>query len=83
MIVLSLKGEGSREFEIKKQIKAAAQLVLVAALGTGCSVTSLQCGVDRDSSYINLNTTPTTFPQNARSMAELCAFAYEAHNETT
>ncbi len=42
----------------------------------GCSVTSLQCGVDGDSSYVNLNSTPTSISQNTRNMAELCSFAY-------
>ncbi len=44
----------------------------------GCSVTSLHCGVDGDSSFVQLNSTPNTLAQNARIMAELCAFAYEA-----
>ncbi len=43
----------------------------------GCSVTSLQCGVDGDSSFVNLNTTPAQLSQNSRNMAELCSFAYE------
>ncbi len=47
------------------------------ALLMGCSITSLQCGVDGDSSFVNLNTTPQVLSQNARQMAELCGFAYE------
>ncbi len=43
----------------------------------GCSVTSLQCGVDGDSSFVNLNTAPNVLSQNARNMAELCSFAHE------
>jgi len=43
----------------------------------GCSVTSLQCGVDGDSSFVNLNTSPATLSQTSRQMAELCGFAYE------
>ncbi len=49
--------------------------LLVALMG--CSVTSLQCGVDGDSSFVNLNSTPATISQNSRNMAELCGFAYE------
>jgi len=47
----------------------------------GCAVTSLQCGVDGDSSFVNLNTTPQVLSQNTRQMAELCSFAYD--NEDT
>ncbi len=43
----------------------------------GCSVTSLQCGTDGESSFVNLNTAPKILSQNARNMAELCSFAYE------
>ncbi len=50
--------------------------VFVAAT-MGCSVTSLQCGVDGDSSFVNLNSSPKVLSQNARNMGELCAFAYD------
>ena len=54
-------------------------LLLVPFLALmGCSVTSLQCGVDGDSSFVNLNTTPANISQNTRQMSELCGFAYEA-----
>ncbi len=43
----------------------------------GCSVTSLQCGTDGDSSFVNLNTTPQTLSQNSRELARLCAFVYQ------
>ncbi len=51
--------------------------VTLFLLSMGCSVTSLQCGVDGDSSYVNLNTTPAQFSQTARTMAELCSFNYQ------
>ncbi len=56
------------------------QITLVISLLAvmGCSVTSLQCGVDGDSSFVNLNSTPANLSQNTRNMAELCSFAYEA-----
>jgi hypothetical protein len=57
--------------------KKTLALVLFPALLMGCSVTSLQCGTDGDSSFINLNTTPKLLSQNARTMAELCSFAYD------
>ncbi len=59
-----------------KTLKKLALLILCTSL-MGCSVTSLQCGVDGDSSYVNLNTTPKVLSQNARSMGELCSFVYE------
>jgi len=54
-------------------------LNLLAALTMigACSVTSLQCGTDGDSSFVNLNTTPKVLSQNTRNMAELCSFAYD------
>lgn len=45
-------------------------------LTMGCSVTSLQCGTDGDSSFVNLTSTPKVLSQNARNMADLCSFAY-------
>ncbi len=61
-------------------------LLLLAAttMGTACSVTSLQCGTDGESSFVTLNSTPKVLSQNARNMAMLCSFAYsEEQNETT
>ncbi len=58
-------------------MKRIIVLVPFLALSMGCSVTSLQCGVDGDSSFVNLNTTPATLSQTSRQMAELCGFAYE------
>ncbi len=63
-----------------KKITAA---ILIAAL-MGCSVTSLQCGVDGDSSYVSLTSTSSTISQNSRNLGELCGFAYEvSENEKT
>lgn len=50
-------------------------VILLATMG--CSVTSLQCGTDGDSSFVNLNTTPKVLSQNAREMAKLCSFVYK------
>ncbi len=60
-------------------MKFRSQLMLVSVLlaSMGCSVTSLQCGVDGDSSFVNLNTAPKILSQNARNMATLCSFAYD------
>jgi len=61
----------------KKLNKLNILAVLIPAALMGCSVTSLQCGVDGDSSFVNLNTTPAQFSQTARTMAELCSFNYQ------
>jgi len=58
------------------KLKILLVAFLVGSL-IGCSVTSLQCGVDGDTSYVNLNTAPKILSQNARNMAELCSFAYD------
>ncbi len=66
-----------------KKLKILLLLIFWAAT-MGCSVTSLQCGVDGDSSFVNLNTTPKVLSQNTRNMALLCAFVYqEDENATT
>ena len=61
---------------MKKNKKLIMLLLLAATMGA-CSVTSLQCGTDGDSSYVSLTTTPQILSQNARNMAELCSFAYD------
>ncbi len=58
-------------------------LVTFLTSSMGCSVTSLQCGVDGDSSYVNLQSTPTIISQNSRNLAELCGFAYEEAENAT
>ncbi len=60
-----------------KKLKTILAGVISFSSLMGCSVTSLQCGVDGDSSFVNLNTAPKILSQNSRSMAELCSFAYE------
>ncbi len=66
---------------VKTPILIIAGILFTALMG--CSVTSLQCGVDGDSSFVNLNTTPQIMSQNWRNMAAICGFAYEEPNETT
>ncbi len=56
-------------------------LLLLATMGSACSVTSLQCSTDGDSSHVSLNTTPKILSQNARNMALLCAFAYDENDQ--
>ena len=56
-------------------------LVLLALMLGGCSATSLRCGVDADSSFVELYNVPQNFSQNIRSYSELCGFAYEAPSQ--
>jgi len=58
-------------------------LVIALLALMGCSVTSLQCGVDGDSSFVNLSTTPQVLSQTSRQMGELCGFAYEEPSNGT
>ena len=53
---------------------------LAVCLG-GCSATSLRCGVDGDSSFVELYNVPQNFSQNVRTYGELCGFAYEGPGE--
>ena len=58
-------------------IRKGIFLAVLASLA-GCSATSLRCGVDADSSFVELYNVPQNFSQNIRSYSELCGFAYEA-----
>ncbi len=81
LLVSSLKGEGLREFEIK--ILKKLTLIFLCALVASCSATSLRCGTDGESSYVDLVNLPQDISANSRYYAALCSFAYEAQNETT
>lgn len=62
-------------------------LVSVPYFLSGCgalSATSLRCGTDGDSSYVEVVSAPQSLSQNTRALSELCAFAYEENrNETS
>lgn len=55
-----------------------AALVGIAFIAAGCSVTSLRCGVDGDTSYVDLVNVPQDLASQARYFTDLCGFAYEA-----
>ncbi len=59
-----------------KKLKLLLMTCFLASATMGCAVTSLQCGVDGDSSFVNLNATPGVLSQASRAMTELCSFAY-------
>ncbi len=70
---------GSKTHPLTKRplVKKTNILIALSPLALmGCSVTSLQCGTDGESSFVNLNTTPKVLSQNSRAMGELCSFAY-------
>lgn len=50
---------------------------LSLALLAGCSATSLRCGVDGDSSFVELYNFPQSITRETQRMADLCGFAYE------
>ena len=51
---------------------------------TGCgafSATSLRCGTDGESSYLELASAPQNVATNTRAIGEMCAFAYSSEEE--
>ena len=67
-------------------MKTIILLVAIFCL-SGCgaiSATSLRCGTDGDSSYLELTSAPQNVSANTRAIGEMCAFAYEGDsNEKT
>lgn len=60
--------------------------VISVLLLSGCgalSATSLRCGTDGDTSYVEVASAPQSLSQNTRALAELCAFAYEGVKDET
>lgn len=52
----------------------------VITLCSGCgaiSATSLRCGTDGESSYLEMTSAPQNVASNTRAIGEMCAFAYE------
>jgi hypothetical protein len=62
---------------VKKLILFPLALVVLS----GCSATSLRCGVDGESSFVELYGAPQHMSQNTRQFGELCGFAYEKSDE--
>lgn len=59
-------------------------LVFILSALSGCgaiSATSLRCGTDGDSSYLELTSAPQSVSANTRAIGEMCAFAYETEGE--
>ena len=55
-------------------------LCLSLAMLGGCSATSLRCGTDGESSFVDLVNMPQDISSQSRYFAELCSFAYEQNN---
>lgn len=58
-------------------------LLLVTSL-SGCgafSATSLRCGTDGDTSYVEIASAPQSIANNTRALSELCGFAYEGDDD--
>ena len=53
------------------------------ALLSGCSATTLRCGVDGETSYVDLVNFPQDLTNSTRDLAELCGFAYQPDAEPT
>ena len=59
-------------------------LLVFPLLASGCgamSATTLRCGTDGESSYVEIVSAPQSVASNTRAMSELCAFAYEKDGE--
>ena len=55
-------------------------IVLISIFVSGCgalSATTLRCGTDGESSYVEVASAPQAISSNVRALSELCAFAYE------
>jgi len=52
-------------------------LALSLALLSGCSATSLRCGTDGESSFVDLVNVPQDISSQSRYFADLCSFAYD------
>lgn len=44
---------------------------------SGCSVSTLRCGIDGDSNFVELVNLPQDISSSSRYYADLCGFAYE------
>lgn len=60
--------------------------LLTLSILSGCgaiSATSLRCGTDGSTSYVEVVSAPQSLSQNTRALSELCAFAYEGESHET
>ena len=57
-------------------ISVLAGCLLVSGCGA-LSATSLRCGVDGDTSYVEIVSAPQSIANNTRALSELCGFSYQ------
>ena len=55
--------------------------VLFALALSGCSATSLRCGTDGESSFVDLVNVPQDISSQSRYFKDLCGFAYQEDAE--
>lgn len=57
-------------------------VILASLAGCGAiSATSLRCGTDGASSYLELTSAPQNVSSNTRAIGEMCGFAYESETK--
>ncbi len=54
-----------------------AGFILLCLPMAGCSATSIRCGSDGESSYVDLTNIPDNLPNQIKSYAQLCNFSQE------
>ena len=62
--------------ERSKLLVCLGLMVFVSGCGA-LSATTLRCGTDGESSYVEVLSAPQAISANVRALSELCAFAYE------
>lgn len=65
------------------QIFLRLTIIFLCVSCTACgslSATTLRCGVDGESSYVEIVSAPQAISSNVRALSELCGFAYEGES---
>ena len=72
---------------MKKEIGPAAVILVglfILMVMSGCgalSATTLRCGTDGDSSYVEIVSAPQSVSSSTRAMSELCGFAFDGEEQ--
>ncbi len=77
------KGDGEHISPDPIGVSMKKLLVVGSLLGLlgGCSATSLRCGTDGESSFVDLVNMPQDISSQSRNFKELCSFAYEGESD--
>ena len=65
---------------MKKYVLLLTSLATLSGCGA-ISATTLRCGTDGESSYLELVSAPQNVAGTTRAIGEMCAFAYEGDSE--